>query len=79
MMTEDALDNHAWPIRLRLTRKGDTFTTEYSTNHTAWKPAAEPSVVPGIGKRCRVGLAVLSHDRGGLTEASFSDVSLQRD
>lgn len=74
LMTEDSVDNHAWPIRLRLTRRGDAFTTEYATNDTEWHPLGEPSVVPAIGKRCLIGMAVLSHVRGELTEARFSEI-----
>ncbi len=75
-MREVQADNHAWPIQLRLTRKGDTITGEFSTDQTTWYPIAEP-VVLDDGTEGRAGLAVLSHDNAALTTASFENIRLK--
>lgn len=75
-MREVQADNHAWPIQLRLTRKGDTITGEFSTDQTTWHVLATPVVLED-GTEGRAGLAVLSHDNAALTTASFENIRLK--
>ncbi len=66
-----------WPVHLRLTRRGDTFRASYSTDGQRWEALGVPVTDAAVGRRCKVGLAVLSHDEHRLTVAEFSDVRLQ--
>ena len=78
LMKQTETDNHAWPIHLRLTRKGGTVTAEFSTDAKDWQPAGEPVELPSLGETCHVGLAVLSHVPEALTEARFKNIRLQQ-
>lgn len=69
-------DSKSWPVHLRLTRHGDTFTHEYSTDGKQWSPVGEPLSIQAIGPTCHVGLAVLSHEAESLTSAQFTGVRL---
>lgn len=77
-MDQAEADSKAWPVHLRLTRRGDTFTSEYSTDGKQWNQIDEPLTIPTIGKTCRVGFAVLSHEAETLTSAHFSGIKLQK-
>jgi glucan 1,3-beta-glucosidase len=77
-MLETQADNHAWPIHLRLTRRGNTYTGEYSTDGAAWQTVGEPVEVEALGKRPQVGMAVLSHNNQCLTSARFESIKLDR-
>ncbi len=77
-MQEVQADNHAWPIHLRLTRRGNTFTGEYSTDGAVWRTVGEPVAVDALDKPAQVGMAVLSHDNQHLTSARFDGVKLDR-
>lgn len=78
-MHEIQADNHAWPIHLRLTRRGGTFTGAYSTDGAVWHTVGEPVEVDAVGKRPQVGMAVLSHDNQCLTAARFEAIKLDRE
>jgi endoglucanase len=77
LMKQTEADNHAWPIHLRLTRKGNTILAEFSTDGNIWQRAGDPVVLPSLGKNCHVGLAVLSHVPEALTEARFKNIELK--
>ncbi len=78
LMKEEQADNHAWPIKLRLTRKGNMLTGEFSSNGTGWQTVGEAIELTALGEDCHVGLAVLSHDSGSLTEAHFKNIKLEQ-
>ncbi len=60
---------------LKLTRQGDTFTASASGDGQTWVPV-ETVTVP-MRKSVFVGLAVLSHARGGLNRSVFDSVTLE--
>jgi len=68
------------PIVLRLTRRGDTITREYSTDDGKTFQAAGPPVVfsQPLAKMLHVGLVVTSDDRSEISEAKFSDQAIQK-
>ncbi len=76
-MAEVGLESDTLPVHLRLTRRGDTFTGEYSHDGAAWHQIGEVIELKSIGDRCHVGLAVLSHEPDGLTEAHFKDIRIE--
>jgi len=78
-MTETRVDNDSWPIHLRLTRRGDTFTGEYSHNGSMWLHVGDEIELRLTDGPCHIGMAVLSHMPQGLTEAKFKDIRLDRD
>ncbi|NLE37375.1 MAG: DUF1349 domain-containing protein, partial [Pirellulaceae bacterium] len=59
---------------LRLTRTGDTFLSEMSTNGTSWTTLGSTTI--GMGGTVYVGLAVTSHVDATLCTATFSDISV---
>jgi len=71
----------AFPHWVRLTRKGDTYTGEYSANGTTWTKITTTdgttSVidVPMIGD-VYIGLAVTATNRNAITTAVFSNVQV---
>ena len=62
---------NAW---LRLTRAGDRFTADYSTDGIDWTPLNE-AVIP-MEEVIYIGMAATSHNNNALTTANFSQVSL---
>jgi regulation of enolase protein 1 (concanavalin A-like superfamily) len=67
------------PVWLRLTRDGDTFTGEYSTDGTTWQQmlGASSAVVPMLGD-VYVGLCCTSHvDAATMCTSVFSNVTVQ--
>lgn len=77
-MTETQVDSDVWPIHLRLTRHGDTFTGEYSHDGLMWLRVGDEVELRSIGDRCHIGMAVLSHLPDGLTEARFKGIRLDQ-
>lgn len=77
-MKEVQVNNQTWPIHLRLTRKADTFTAEFSTDAQTWQPIGEPLALKNLRKNCLVGPAALSHNNHALTAAAFTDLKLKR-
>jgi endoglucanase len=77
LMTETQADNKAWPIHLRLTRRGDTFTGEYSHDGSTWQRVGDDIELETMGDSCHIGMAVLSHVAEGLTEAQFKNIRLK--
>ena len=77
-MAEAKFENDAFPVRLRLTRAGDVFTGEYAPAEGDWQPLGDPVTLPDLGATIHVGLAVLSHEAGGLTEAKFTQIDLSQ-
>jgi regulation of enolase protein 1 (concanavalin A-like superfamily) len=66
----------AAPYWVKVTRTGDTFTAQYSTNGVAWTDlVATPSVVIPMASDVYIGLAVCSHVTGSVCGAKFSNVS----
>ncbi len=63
------------PVWVRLSRRGDTFTAEYSTDGSTWAPIGSPQTI-ALGRTARAGLAVTAHNNGLLATATFSGVSL---
>ncbi len=77
-MTEAQIVNNHWPIHLRLTRRGDTFTGEYSLDRLTWIRVGDEIKMASIADRCYIGMAVLSHLPKGLTEARFGGIQLNQ-
>ncbi|MBM4026279.1 MAG: tetratricopeptide repeat protein [Planctomycetes bacterium] len=72
----------ALPHRVRLTRRGATFTAEHSADGVAWQevrsgdPNQSGPVEIAMDEAVRVGLAVTSHHVGRVAEAHVSGVAL---
>jgi WD40 repeat protein len=68
------------PILLRLTRRGNRISAEYSTdNGRSYRAAVEPqSFEPGLAKTLLVGLAITSHDATKVTEARFRSLEIRK-
>ncbi len=62
------------PGWIRLTRSGNTFTGEMSSNGTSWTTVGSTSL-SGTPERLVAGLATSSHDNGTLTTAVFDSFS----
>jgi WD40 repeat protein/regulation of enolase protein 1 (concanavalin A-like superfamily) len=66
------------PLTLRLTRRGDAITAEYSWDGVRFHPAGEPwTFVPALPETVHVGLAISSHDIQKTTEARFRDLRIR--
>jgi regulation of enolase protein 1 (concanavalin A-like superfamily) len=65
------------PVSLRLTRKGDVITPEYSTDGTTWQPAGDPHSLTGLAKMVNAGLAITAHNPGAISEAQFSGLTIK--
>ncbi len=78
-MEEDQGDTLGEPLYLKLTRKGNTLTGEYSADGQTWQTAGNPVIIQDLGKACHLGLAVLSHDAQALTSAHFKDIKITQD
>jgi regulation of enolase protein 1 (concanavalin A-like superfamily) len=66
------------PVWLRLTRKGDVITPESSTDGKTWQPAGDPQTLTGLAATVNVGLAITSWNRGIISEAQFSNISITK-
>lgn len=69
------------PVWLRLTRKGNTFTTYYAKTNgppkaNEWKRIGEPKDV-AMPNPCRVGLAVTAHNNERLAWTAFSKTTIR--
>jgi hypothetical protein len=67
-------------IRLRLTRRGDIITAEYSRDGSRnWRQVGFPYPAdPPLPRTLYAGLAVTSHDPSQISEAKFSDLQIRR-
>jgi hypothetical protein len=63
------------PHWVRITRSGNTFTAEHSTNGSSWDTVGTPQTIP-MAASVYVGLAVTSHDAALTCQATFSDVTI---
>jgi hypothetical protein len=71
------------PIWIRLTRKGDLITAEYSTDDGAtWLGSDDPDAnsieIAGLPAKLLAGLAITSHRRGYISEAKFSNLTITK-
>jgi len=73
-MAEESVEAVPFPVRLRLSRRGDLLIGEYAAGEQGWQRVGTPLTVPALAGPCPVGIAVLSHRREGLTEAIFADI-----
>jgi hypothetical protein len=73
----------AFPCRVRLARKGNVFTAEYSQNGVEWKficgaAGNQPARVEiPMGETVHVGVTLASHDRSRPAETAMSDVAVE--
>lgn len=74
----EAVTGVSAPGWLRLTRVGDVFTAEHSLDGTSWTQVGSAQTVSMTGS-VYVGLSVTSHTNASLTEATFSELSIQTD
>jgi regulation of enolase protein 1 (concanavalin A-like superfamily) len=63
------------PLWVRLTRSGNTFTAEYSSNGTNWTMLGSPLDMPMLAD-VYVGLCLTSHNVNATCTAEFSNVTL---
>ena len=73
-MAEESVEAVPFPVRLRLSRRGDLLIGEYAAGEQGWQRVGTPLTVPALAGPGPVGIAVLSHRREGLTEAIFADL-----
>jgi WD40 repeat protein len=68
------------PFLLRLTRRGDTVAAEYAAaDGKRFIPAEDPLPFdPPLAKTVYVGLVITSHNVSRMSEASFSDLRIER-
>jgi regulation of enolase protein 1 (concanavalin A-like superfamily) len=64
------------PGWVRLSRAGDVFTAEWSTDGTTWTTIGRATVA--MPPTVLAGLAVTSHNTWATAAASFDDVALQQ-
>jgi regulation of enolase protein 1 (concanavalin A-like superfamily) len=69
------------PAWVRLTRSGDTFTAQYSTDGVTWEDVVDGDGVPvareiTMTSTVNAGLALTSHATGVVTTAEFSEVDI---
>ena len=62
------------PERLRLVRKGDTFTTYHLANSNSWVEVGSATIA--MDETVYIGLAVTAHSDGKLSEADFREVKI---
>jgi hypothetical protein len=67
------------PLLLRLTRRGNTITTEYSSDHgKSFHPASDPMTFDRpLPLTLHVGLVITSHDLDRSSEAIFDRFRIQ--
>jgi regulation of enolase protein 1 (concanavalin A-like superfamily) len=63
------------PHWVRLTRSGNDFTAEHSTNGATWETLGTPANIP-MAASVYVGLALTSHNTGATCRARFSNVTI---
>jgi regulation of enolase protein 1 (concanavalin A-like superfamily) len=63
------------PVWVRLTRSGNTFTSQYSTNGTTWTTVGTPQEIQ-MPVDVYVGLCVTSRNATTICTAEFSDVGI---
>jgi hypothetical protein len=68
------------PITMRLTRKGNTITAEYSTDDgKTFQSAGDPyTFEQALPKTLYVGLAITAHDASQVSEAHFSNLDIKK-
>ena len=76
-MVEESVEAIPLPLQLRLSRQGDLLTGEYAAVGQEWQRVGDSLAVPALTGACPVGVAVLSHQAAGLTEAGFTGINLQ--
>jgi regulation of enolase protein 1 (concanavalin A-like superfamily) len=76
-MVEESVEDIPLPLQLRLSRQGDLLTAEYAVMGQEWQRVGKPLAVPTLAGACPVGIAVLSHQAAGLTEAGFTGINLE--
>ena len=69
------------PVWVKLTRSGDTFTAQYSTDGVVWEDFADADGAPvateiTMTSNVTAGLALTSHNAGAVTTAEFSNVEI---
>lgn len=70
-----------FPLVMRLTRRGDTITAEYSTdNGQTFRGGGDAGsyTLSGLANQVQVGLAITSHNRGAIAEARFRDLQIRK-
>ncbi|HBO44272.1 MAG TPA: hypothetical protein DD670_10130, partial [Planctomycetaceae bacterium] len=65
------------PYWLQLTRSGDTFTTQYSSDGTSWATLGTRTVT--MGETVYIGIATCSVNNKRLNTATYTDVSVTGD
>jgi regulation of enolase protein 1 (concanavalin A-like superfamily) len=63
------------PVWVRITRSGDLFVGELSTDGLTWREIGRVTV--HMTSDAVTGLAVTSHERGDLASAEFDDVAIE--
>jgi regulation of enolase protein 1 (concanavalin A-like superfamily) len=75
-------DDLKTPIWIRMTRKGDNITGEYSLDEgKTWLGADKDEnkiTLDGLASKVNVGLAITAHSEGKVAEAHFSDLSITK-
>jgi hypothetical protein len=66
------------PLYLRLTRRGDTITPEYSLDGSTFQPGSEPVMLPDLAAEVEVGVAHTSHDPTRISEVKFRDIKIEK-
>ena len=69
------------PVWVKLTRSGDTFTAQYSTDGAVWEDFTDADGVPvateiSMASTVTAGLALTSHNAGATTTAEFSEIDI---
>ncbi|MBN1844722.1 MAG: DUF1349 domain-containing protein [Sedimentisphaerales bacterium] len=65
---------YSWPVWLRVTRVGNTFTGYYSQNGTTWTQQGTARTI-AMASQVHIGMAVTSHNGSQYTIAQFNSVS----
>lgn len=66
------------PITLRLTRKADVITAEFSTDGTAFKAVGSPLTISGLAKTVQVGMAISAHNADRIAAMALRDVVIEK-
>jgi regulation of enolase protein 1 (concanavalin A-like superfamily) len=68
------------PILLRLTRRGNTITAQYSRDEGhSFQPAGQPVIFdPPLASTVYPGLAITAHDESQVSEAKFSGLEIRK-
>jgi hypothetical protein len=68
--------NAGKPITLRLTRKGDVITAEYSTDGTTFQKVGDDLTIGGLAKDVEVGLCITSHDANRIADMAVRNLKI---